>query len=105
MIFVISPAKTLDYETAPSTQQYSQPDFLADSGELIDQLKKLSPSEISSLMGVSDKLGLLNSNRFIKWQAPFTPDNSKQAILAFKGDVYERFTKCNVLELRFNFYQ
>jgi Uncharacterized protein conserved in bacteria len=98
MIFVISPAKTLDYETAPSTQQYSQPDFLADSGELIDQLKKLSPSEISSLMGISDKLGLLNSNRFIKWQTPFTPDNSKQAILAFKGDVYEGLSASSLSE-------
>jgi len=89
MILVISPAKTLDYETPSSTQRFSQPAFLDDSAELIDQLKILSPSDVSSLMSISDKLGVLNSNRFIEWQIPFTPDNSKQAVLAFKGDVYE----------------
>lgn len=89
MILVISPAKTLDYETPANTQRFSQPDFLDESAELIDQLKTLSPSDISSLMSISDKLGVLNSNRFIDWQKPFTPSNSKQAVLAFKGDVYE----------------
>lgn len=89
MLLLISPAKTLDYETPASTAIFSQPEFLDDSAELIDQLKKLSPSDVSSLMGISEKLGVLNSNRFIDWQLPFTPDNSKQALLAFKGDVYE----------------
>jgi len=89
MLLLISPAKTLDYETPASTSVYSQPDFLADSAELIDQLRTLSPSDVSSLMSISDKLGVLNSNRFIEWQLPFTPQNSKQAVLAFKGDVYE----------------
>jgi len=89
MLLVISPAKTLDFETPANTSVYSQPDFLEDSAELIDQLKTLSPSEISSLMSISDKLGVLNSNRFLDWQLPFTVDNSKQALFAFKGDVYE----------------
>jgi len=89
MLLLISPAKTLDFETDAITEQYSQPSFLAESAELIDQLKIISPSEISSLMSISEKLGTLNSNRFLQWQLPFTPENSKQALLAFKGDVYE----------------
>ena len=64
MFLVISPAKTLDFETPAHTQQHSQPAFLPDSEELIEQLKSLSPSDVSSLMGISEKLGALNSNRF-----------------------------------------
>jgi len=89
MLLLISPAKTLDYETPAQTSSFSLPDFLDESAELIDQLKTLSPANVSSLMSVSEKLGVLNSNRFIDWKLPFTPDNSKQALLAFKGDVYE----------------
>jgi len=96
MLLLISPAKTLDYETPANTDLYSQPEFLDDSSELIDQLKTLSPSDVSSLMSISDKLGVLNSNRFIEWRTPFTLDNSKQALLAFKGDVYEGM-KANTL--------
>jgi cytoplasmic iron level regulating protein YaaA (DUF328/UPF0246 family) len=88
MLMVISPAKTLDYDSAPATDKTSQPDFLDDSCELVDQLKTLEPHDISNLMGVSDKLGQLNAERFHNWQAPFTKDNAKQAVLAFKGDVY-----------------
>ncbi|ORU93359.1 MAG: hypothetical protein A6F70_05355 [Cycloclasticus sp. symbiont of Bathymodiolus heckerae] len=89
MLLVISPAKTLDYETPAQTTTFSLPDFIDDSAELIDQLRELSPSDVSELMSISEKLGNLNSNRFIDWAVPFTPDNSKQALLAFKGDVYE----------------
>ncbi len=89
MLLVISPAKTLDYETPAQTMTFSLPDFIDDSAELIDQLRLLSPSDVSTLMSISEKLGNLNSNRFIDWQTPFNPDNSKQALLAFKGDVYE----------------
>lgn len=88
MLLLISPAKTLDYDTPANTSVHSQPEFLNDSAELIEQLKTLSPADLSSLMSISDKLGTLNSNRFIEWRTPFTPDNSKQAVLAFKGDVY-----------------
>ncbi|MEO1888520.1 MAG: peroxide stress protein YaaA [Cycloclasticus sp.] len=89
MLLLISPAKTLDFDTPANTVVHSQPAFLDDSAELIDQLKTLSPADVSSLMSISEKLGVLNSNRFIEWQTPFTPENSKQAVLAFKGDVYE----------------
>jgi len=88
MLIVISPAKTLDFETAPITKDHSQPGFLKESRQLVSQLKKLTPAEVSSLMKVSDKLGVLNFLRFNEWKIPFTLDNSKQALLAFKGDVY-----------------
>ncbi|MBY0499425.1 MAG: peroxide stress protein YaaA [Nitrosomonas sp.] len=88
MIIVISPAKTLDFETPPITQEYTYPVFLDDSAELISALRKLEPQQISQLMSISPKLGILNSNRYYAWNRPFTLENSKQAILAFKGDVY-----------------
>ena len=88
MLMVISPAKTLDYDSPLATTKASQPDFLDDACELVDQLKTLEPHDISNLMGVSDKLGQLNAERFRRWQTPFTQDNARQAVLAFKGDVY-----------------
>ena len=88
MLIVISPAKTLDYETPPVTTEYTTPDFLNDSAELIDQLRTLSPADIASLMSISDKLAGLNAARFEAWQTPFSLENAKQAVLAFKGDVY-----------------
>ncbi len=88
MLIVISPAKTLDFENPPLIQDYTQPDFLDDSAQLIDALRKLEPDQIGALMSISPKLALLNSNRYFAWHRPFTPDNAKQALLAFKGDVY-----------------
>ncbi|MBY0475657.1 MAG: peroxide stress protein YaaA [Nitrosomonas sp.] len=88
MIIVISPAKTLDFETPPITRKSTQPIFLADSAKLIDALRKLEPDQICQLMSISPKLGILNSNRYHTWKRPFTLKNSKQAIFAFKGDVY-----------------
>ena len=86
---IISPAKKLDYETVEKKLEASQPALLNYSKSLIGDLKKLSPHQVSSLMGLSDKLGALNYERFQEWQTPFTKSNSKQAILAFKGDVYQ----------------
>ncbi len=88
MLVVISPAKTLDYETPASTTLFSVPEYLDDSAELIAQLRQLSPPEVSDLMGISAKLGDLNFGRYLNWQPEFTPDNAKQSVLAFKGDVY-----------------
>jgi len=88
MLIVISPAKTLDFETAPITKIHTQPEFLKESRQLIKQLKEMTPARVSSLMKISDKLGVLNFLRFNEWKTPFTLDNSKQAVLAFKGDVY-----------------
>ncbi|WP_259767405.1 peroxide stress protein YaaA, partial [Pseudomonas protegens] len=88
MLMVISPAKTLDYETPPVTPRFTQPQYLDHSQELIQQLRELSPAQISELMHVSDKIGGLNAARFGNWTPAFTPENAKQALLAFKGDVY-----------------
>ncbi|ROT99248.1 peroxide stress protein YaaA [Marinobacter sp. R17] len=88
MLMVISPAKNLDYESPLATQKYTQPAFLDDACELIDQLKTLEPHQVSNLMGISDKLGQLNAERYQQWHTPFSPDNARPAVLAFNGDVY-----------------
>lgn len=88
MLTVISPAKTLDFDTPAHTDTFTEPRFLAQSQQLIAQLKKLSTQEIAGLMKISDKLAGLNMARFQQWETPFTVKNAKQAVLAFKGDVY-----------------
>ena len=88
MLMVISPAKTLDFDTPPTTERFTQPEYLKHSKELITQLRELTPAQISELMHLSDKLSGLNAARFGSWKTPFTPKNAKQAILAFRGDVY-----------------
>ncbi|TDV69856.1 peroxide stress protein YaaA [Pseudomonas sp. LP_7_YM] len=88
MLMVISPAKTLDFETPPIIERFTQPQYLDHSQELITQLRELTPMQIGELMHLSDKLSGLNAARFGSWNPAFTPKNAKQAILAFKGDVY-----------------
>lgn len=88
MLTVISPAKTLDFDTPAHTDTFTEPRFLTQSQQLITQLKKLSTQEIAGLMKISDKLAGLNMARFQQWETPFTVKNAKQAVLAFKGDVY-----------------
>ncbi len=88
MLMVISPAKTLDYDSTPITDKATQPRFLDDSKELIDVLKDKSPQEIAELMSLSDKLSTLNVARYGSWKKKATPANARQALLAFKGDVY-----------------
>jgi hypothetical protein len=88
MLTIISPAKTLDFETPAVTDIHTQADFLDHSAELIDQLKLQSPEDISSLMKLSSKLSELNVQRFHDWCLPFDAGNAKAAVLAFKGDVY-----------------
>ena len=89
LTMIISPAKKLDYEIIDQKLDSSEPMLLNHSASLIGYLRKLSPQGVSSLMGLSDKLGALNYQRFQEWQVPFTKNNAKQAILAFKGDVYQ----------------
>jgi len=88
MLILISPAKTLDFETPATTRSVTQPEFLLQSEALINELQALTPDGVSSLMNISEKLGHLNFERFMDWHTPFTRDNAKQAVLAFKGDVY-----------------
>lgn len=88
MLILISPAKTLDFDSTSPIEDFSQPIHLKDSTQLIKVLREKAPHEIASLMKISDKLADLNSQRYHSWKKPFTFKNAKQAIYAFKGDVY-----------------
>ena len=89
MLIVLSPAKTLDYESPIGNLPHSQPSFLKESEQLIKRLKKISVADLSQLMKISENLAQLNVKRYKQWQTPFTKSNARQAILAFKGDVYQ----------------
>lgn len=90
MLLLLSPAKSLDYATpAPSELPHTLPQFPKQSAQLIELLRPKSPQQIASLMDLSDELSALNVARFSAWKPKFTAKNSKQAILAFNGDVYE----------------
>lgn len=86
MLAVLSPAKSLDFETRPTTRKATTPAFLDDAAVLIEDLAKLAPGEVSDLMGISTKLGELNCNRYNEWRKETR--GGKQAALAFTGDVY-----------------
>jgi len=88
MKIVISPAKSLDFETKVPTSQYTEGVFLNEASTLNAVLKKKTPKKLSDLMSISPKLGELNWQRNQDWKLPFTLDNAKQAVFAFKGDVY-----------------
>lgn len=90
MIILLSPAKTLDYETKIKGPSFSSPYFLSKSKNLIKNLKNKKPEEISNLMNISEKLALLNSDRYKSWKGSRKESpSSKQAIFVFKGDVYQ----------------
>ncbi len=88
MLIVLSPAKSLDYDSPLVTKKFSEPEMLDRSEELVSILAKKSPDDLSSLMGISSSLGELNFTRYHEWERPFTVENSRPAILAFSGDVY-----------------
>lgn len=88
MLMVISPAKTLDYDSPLPTDEFSRPAMLKDSAELVDTMRGYSPDDLVSLMKISQKLGELNAQRYMEWGTPFNLKNARQAIYAFKGDVY-----------------
>lgn len=88
MKIIISPAKSLDFETPVATSLHTQPQFLEDSIKLNKKLKTLSRKKISEFMSVSNDLAALNYERNQNWSLPFTPENSKQAIFAFTGEVF-----------------
>ena len=88
MLAILSPAKTLDYQTPLTTNKSTQPDFNTESKELIATLRKFVPAEIGSLMKISDNLAELNHRRYAEWQNQASEDNARPALFAFKGDVY-----------------
>ena len=105
MLIIISPAKTLDYESPLATTRFTQPELLDHSAELMEYCRELTPAQIGSLMKISDKLAGLNAARFAEWQPNFTPQNARQAILAFKGDVYTGLHAEDFSEQDFDFAQ
>ena len=88
MKIVVSPAKSLNFESPLPTQVYTIPQFLKQATSIQKTLKKKKPKQLSALMDISDKLAELNWQRNQAWQTPFTPDNARPAIYAFDGDVY-----------------
>ena len=105
MLILISPAKTLDYQSPLATTRYTQPELLEYSQQLIGVARQLSAPQIGKLMGISDKLADLNATRFHDWHPEFTPKNARQAILAFKGDVYTGLQAETFGEADFDFAQ
>ncbi len=95
MLIVVSPAKSLDYESPLPTKKYSEPLLLDHSENLVGVMAQKSPDEISSLMSVSPALGELNFSRFQEWERPFTTENARPALLAFNGDVYAGIDAAN----------
>jgi len=88
MLFLISPAKALDFETPAHTKTHTAPLFVAQAAELIAVLREKSPQQVADLMDLSDPLAGLNVARYQAWSPKFTLKNAKQAVLAFDGDVY-----------------
>ncbi len=89
MLFLLSPAKALDYETPPHVRAHTQPLFVQQAQQLIDVLRPKSPQDIATLMGLSDSLAGLNVARYQAWTPEFNTPHAKQAVLAFNGDVYD----------------
>ena len=89
MLMLLSPAKTLDYERPVPPLPLTTPDFVKEAKALIAILRELSVQDVAALMHLSDKLAALNVARYADWSPRFTEANSRAAVLAFKGDVYE----------------
>lgn len=105
MLILISPAKTLDYQSDLATARYTHPELLDYSQQLIAVARELSAPQIATLMSISDKLADLNATHFHEWHPDFTPQNARPAILAFKGDVYTGLQAEEFSEADFDFAQ
>ncbi|WNO60564.1 peroxide stress protein YaaA [Rheinheimera sp. MMS21-TC3] len=89
MLMVVSPAKDLDLTPLAEQYAFTQPSLLNQAKQLVKICQQLTPTELASLMSISDKLAGLNAARFGQWQPPFTLDNAKAALFMFNGDVYQ----------------
>ncbi|MFW5827082.1 MAG: peroxide stress protein YaaA [Alkalispirochaeta sp.] len=105
MIALLSPAKTMDFESAPPIDTYTQPHFLSEAGELADTATRLSPDEIGALMRINGELAQLTAQRFESWRQSKhdTPGEARQALFAFRGEVYRALdaAELNVDEIAF----
>lgn len=89
MLTLLSPSKTLDFTTPPAVKTHTLPQFLDEAAALIDRLRTLTPKQLGKLMDISDRLAAENVARYATWQREHTAENAKQAVLAFRGDVYD----------------
>ena len=106
MLVLVSPAKTLDYDSELKADDFSVASHLSDSELLVKELRKKNPEQLASLMGLSEKLSFLNFERNMNWSKPTKPSNTaRQAIFAFKGDVYSRLDADSISEKNHNFMQ
>lgn len=105
MLAVVSPAKNLDFESSIPVATHTQPTMLDHVDHLVKFCKALSPADLSSLMSISDKLAVLNAERFDSFTTPFTPDNARQALYAFNGDVYTGLDAYSLSEDEVNYAQ
>lgn len=105
MLLLLSPAKKLDYDSPVRTTLHTQPMFVKQAAGLIDVLKQKSASEIAALMKLSDALAQLNVERYAAWKPKFTQTNSRQAVLAFNGDVYEGLDAPSLSDAQLNWAQ
>ena len=106
MLILVSPAKTLDYESDLNIDDFSVASHLSDSEILIKELQNKSPDDLSSLMGLSEKLSVLNFERNMNWTKPIKPNGtSRQSIFAFKGDVYQGLDAPSLSKSEINYAQ
>lgn len=96
MVIILSPSKSLNYKLDSPTRKFSYPLFLNEAGKLISVLRNFSPANLRDLMNISNGLGELNYLRFQRWETEHSPENSKQALFAFSGEVYSGLDAYNL---------
>ena len=89
MLILLSPAKSLDYKSPLPTKRHTEPRLLDDTELLVKKLRAMTPQALGKLMSISDKLAHLNAERYTTFEPDFTPENSRQCLFAFTGDVYQ----------------
>ncbi|MCS4533431.1 peroxide stress protein YaaA [Neisseria montereyensis] len=105
MLFILSPAKNLNEKDPAPVSEYTLPDLLDQAEKLMEEVRLLSPQQLAELMHVSDKIALLNAERNTVWHTPFTPENAKQAVYMFNGDVYEGLDAPSLNQQAVNYLQ
>ena len=104
-VFCLSPAKNLNEKDPSPVSSFTLPDLLPEAEILMQELRQLAPQQIAELMHVSDKIALLNAERNAVWHTPFTPENAKQAVFMFNGDVYEGIAADTLKSEQINYLQ